>query len=516
MKKEQGAVFDRRIGALPNITVSVYDQGTEDLSTIYSDNEETPQGNPFQTDSLGRWAFYVANGRYDIEFSGATISTFKLEDIVIEEGGGGISDHGQLTGLGDDDHTQYLLADGTRNAGKLIITDGAGHYLQIPHLTTTQRNDLTPVEGMIIYNSTTDQFERYQASAWGAFGGVSDHGQLTGLGDDDHPQYLFADGSRNAGKLIITDGEDHYLQVPQLTTTQRGDLTPVEGMIIYNSTTDQFERYQASAWGAFGGVSDHGQLTGLGDDDHSQYFLTDGTRNVSKIIITDGAGHYIRIPQLTTTERNNLTPANGMLIYNSSTAQFERYQASAWGAFGGVSDHGQLTGLGDDDHPQYVFADGTRELAKLIITNGADHYLRVPQLTTTQRGDLTPINGMLIYNSTSGQFERYQDGAWGAFGGVSDHGQLTGLGDDDHPQYLFADGSRNAAKLIITDGADHYLQIPQLTSTQRGDLTPVEGMLIYNSTTDQFERYQASAWGAFGGGDGITTGKAIAMAMIFG
>lgn len=30
-------------------------------------------------------------------------------------GGGGVTDHGQLTGLGDDDHTQYLLANGTRS-----------------------------------------------------------------------------------------------------------------------------------------------------------------------------------------------------------------------------------------------------------------------------------------------------------------------------------------------------------------------------------------------------------------
>ena len=29
-------------------------------------------------------------------------------------GGGGVTDHGALTGLADDDHTQYILVDGTR------------------------------------------------------------------------------------------------------------------------------------------------------------------------------------------------------------------------------------------------------------------------------------------------------------------------------------------------------------------------------------------------------------------
>jgi len=72
----------------------------------------------------------------------------------------------------------------------VTITDGAGHYLQVPKLTTAQRDALSPVNGMIIYNTTTGQFEGYD-NGWGGFGGgVSDHGALTGLGDDDHTQYV--------------------------------------------------------------------------------------------------------------------------------------------------------------------------------------------------------------------------------------------------------------------------------------------------------------------------------------
>jgi len=83
MKKEQGAVFDRRVGALSSVFVTVYNQGTYNKPTIYSDNGITPQANPFQTDSFGRFAFYVADGRYDIEFSGPLINTFRLEDQTI-------------------------------------------------------------------------------------------------------------------------------------------------------------------------------------------------------------------------------------------------------------------------------------------------------------------------------------------------------------------------------------------------------------------------------------------------
>jgi len=37
-----------------------------------------------------------------------------LNDFVASGGGGGVTDHGALTGLGDDDHTQYILVAGTR------------------------------------------------------------------------------------------------------------------------------------------------------------------------------------------------------------------------------------------------------------------------------------------------------------------------------------------------------------------------------------------------------------------
>ncbi len=36
--------------------------------------------------------------------------------------------------------------------------------------------------------------------------------------------------------------------------------------------------------------------------------------------------------------------------------------------------------------------------------------------------------------------------------------------------------------------------LPRLTSTQRDALTPVNGMILYNSTTDKFQGYQAASW----------------------
>ena len=59
---------------------------------------------------------------------------------------------------------------------KVIIRDGAGHYLQLPSLTSTQRTALTAVVGMLIYNSTLGYVEIYDG-AWKAIG--SEYGDAT-------------------------------------------------------------------------------------------------------------------------------------------------------------------------------------------------------------------------------------------------------------------------------------------------------------------------------------------------
>lgn len=59
-----------------------------------------------------------------------------------------------------------------------------------------------------------------------------------------------------------------------------------------------------------------------------------GIDSLSYVIIEDGAGHYFRLPSLTTAQRDGLTPAAGMTIWNSTTTQVERYNGSDWGSMG--------------------------------------------------------------------------------------------------------------------------------------------------------------------------------------
>jgi len=91
----------------------------------------------------------------------------------------------------------------------------------------------------------------------------------------------------------------------------------VEGMLSYDKSTTSLQLYDGTTWQTIGvvGVLDHGLLTNLGDDDHTQYFNE-----------TRGDARYYTQTQI------------DALLSGLST------------------DHGDLTGLNDNDHPQYAVA----------------------------------------------------------------------------------------------------------------------------------------------------------------
>jgi hypothetical protein len=134
-------------------------------------------------------------------------------------------------------------------------------------------------------------------------------------------------------------------------------------------------------------LSDHGSLAGLADDDHTQYFNTvRHTKSVHDLLALDHGA------------LSGKSDDDHTIYYNAARHTKAVHDALAL-------DHGALSGRGDDDHTIYTKADGTRAF------------------TGTVAG-VTPTSGSHLATKT------YVDNA-----GVTDHGALSGLGDDDHSQY---------------------------------------------------------------------------------
>jgi hypothetical protein len=136
---------------------------------------------------------------------------------------GGVTNHGALDGLGNDDHTQYILHNGTRNFS------GPVKYSYQP----TFNND-----EQIITKKYVDELVK-------PF--TNNHGELNGLGNDDHTQYL------NQSR-----GDNRYYTKSEITTISGNIASKI--------------------------ITSHSGLSGLNNDDHTHYLLSNGTRDLSGVL----------------------------------------------------------------------------------------------------------------------------------------------------------------------------------------------------------------------------------------
>ena len=173
---------------------------------------------------------------------------------------------------------------GTNHAGIKLIS-----------LTTTQRDALTPANGMLIYNATTATVQKYEAGAWSDVGAgtPSAHASTHQNGGSDEISVAGLSGLLADGQTPITHASTHASAGSDPLTLAQSQVT---------SLTSDLAAKLAVAGGTM-----TGQLNFSG---------------------TTHAG--IKLISLTTTQRDALTAANGMLIYNSTTATVQKYEAGAW------------------------------------------------------------------------------------------------------------------------------------------------------------------------------------------
>lgn len=206
--------------------------------------------------------------------------------------------------------------------------------------------------------------------------------------------------------------------------------------------------------------------------------------------LTDG---YLVLPNRLTPPPG--TPRGGEIFYDTNDGYLVFYdgyhsmytQLSQGNA---VSDHGALTGLGDDDHPQYLLLAGnaTRNAITGVI-NDSSGRLRLPSNVSPVSNFTSPFAGEIAFDSDDGYLLFYDGTTWRRDGYKADHGELTGLSDDDHSQYGLLTG--NATRNHITGTysfADGYLTLPvdafaPVVNVVGGAVTVVAGILyVYDST----------------------------------
>jgi hypothetical protein len=142
--------FARRDGVnsgltAPGATITVYDAGTVDVSSIYNTNSTgDAKSNPFTADNTtALYHFYAADGRYDIRISGAgitvpyTLSDVRLLDTSTDAVGfrpedyGAVGDCDITTGTGTDDTVAMQACVTAAAAADSHVTLNPGSFYKV-------------------------------------------------------------------------------------------------------------------------------------------------------------------------------------------------------------------------------------------------------------------------------------------------------------------------------------------------------------------------------------------------
>lgn len=338
--------------------------------------------------------------------------------------------------------------------------DGHADEIAIYDSSSSSWTYETPDDGWTVWIEDDNESLVYNGTEWVTMSSTVSHSSLTGLGSDDHTQYLLVNGTRamsgsldmgthNISNVGTVDGidvsaHDHDGDAPAVPNAG------LENDSITISSGNGLSGGGSVALGSSLTLSivesdiDHNSVSGIGENDHHDAFeslLDDSGTTVSP----DGSNQI----QIETDNTMNATE-NGNSILLSTTSE------------AGVTDHGELDGLGDDDHNQYLLADGTRSMSGDLDLAGNDLLAgsttiwdsvntHIPQgrlendsITINSGTGLSGGGSVSLGNSTTLSVDESD----------VNHGNLSGLGDDDHSQYLLADGTRNMSGDLNLDSYD--------------------------------------------------------------
>lgn len=214
--------------------------------------------------------------------------------------------HSDLSNLTSDDHTQYLLVNGTRAlTGNLNLSNNKIINLGTPTLdtdaVTKEYVDEQISLAIALWNSVFD----WQDS-------VKDKDLVTSPAGVVGNRYIVAGlgGSWSGG--AVND-------ITEYTSSGWTFTTPNEGFSTWVDDEDTFYAFNGSSWVKLGSFTTHSELQGLTADDHTQYVLANGTRSISGSLTVNGTLTASGVIRGTTVSGTALISSGTLSVTGAST-----------------------------------------------------------------------------------------------------------------------------------------------------------------------------------------------------
>jgi hypothetical protein len=347
----------------------------------------------------------------------------------------------------------------------------------IPRMNEAEKNAIpTPLQGLLVFNITTNSFQYYNGVSWI---NISHSGIINGTSNKvakfNSPWGLTAntlitdngDGVAintnnalpNSSALLDITSNNKGLLIPRMTSTERNAIAaPVKGLIVYDSTTNNFSFYNGTAWtdlNSSGGSnwsilgnniynSNTGNV-GIGASTPSAKLTVNGDALIATGL---SIGTTTRAAKLDVTGAGTTSATNTLLLRNSLGDTLLRMQDNGRMGIGYNGIYGRLINLGGTGINFYtanetafggaIFPTDT-SLVLWSDSGPSDYLILQPSWGNTGIGTYSPnaklhLNGrMLIGNSTIRPATNYElsvDGEVIAEG-------FTTMNSNSWPDYVF-------------------------------------------------------------------------------
>ena len=357
--------------------------------------------------------------------------------------------------------------------------------------------------------------------------------------------YRLGIGTTGPRAVLEVNSIDSGIVFPRLTDAQKNAIvSPIVGMVIYNTTTNKLNLWDGTKWAPAGGglklegdadlqqqplqvqdASDNGSNFYLGAT--AQGFFGNvgfGTTGPVAALHIESTTSGILLPRMTRYERDAIGATAGLVIYQTDfTEGAYQYKTTGWepidpGDISGTANHvARFTAnsvisngsIYDDGTAVSIGASGADPSAIFQVSSTTRGFL-APKMTTIQRnGIVVPATGLLIYNTDDDKLNLWDGSKWAPAGGGL---KLAGDADLDVIPLQVQDASDGGSSFYLGSNSQYFtgnvgfggdfgitgpqaaleirtttsgILLPRMSKAQRDLLTAIQGLVIYQ--TDEVE-----------------------------